>query len=392
VVVGLGASLVALVEVVAGGAVSQADGHSAGAASIALAVAGNVHVGQVGAHAPVQLAAHVEPVAAGELLEVEVLAHGTAQVLGLRVVLSGDGLAADVVVRAGRIVGKVAHASGSGGVVQAEGVLRFRQGSRLIAGHLGHIHAVAEIRIVGRLHGAGSAVQDLADALVVLVTVDGVGQAGVVGQRSAGGARLIRLAGGTGVLRLVHTGTGCGMEDQLVGAVGLDLIVGPAEDVAAAVAAAGIHDEGAICLVGAQVLWLLDKSTRIRTDGTSRPGCSDPTPCYSRVLLHSHPAPGRCSWWHSAPSYRRCSDAGSSCPAATARTYRPPTGTQSPRSRRPRRWPQTAATGYRWLQGNESKSSYITLSGSKAFYITKSEAKTLNIHLPLHPMPMISCL
>jgi len=211
--------------------------------------------------------AAVEPVAARELLEVEVLAHGTAQVLGLRVVLSGDGLATDVVVRAGRIVGKVAHASGSGGVVQAEGVLRLRQGSRLIAGHLGHIHAVAEIRIVGRLDGARSAMQDLADALVVLVTVDGVGQAGVVGQRSAGGTRLRRLAGGTGVLRLVHTGTGCGMEDQLVGAVGLDLIVGPAEDVAAAVAAAGIHDEGAIRLVGAQVLWLLDKSTRIRTDG-----------------------------------------------------------------------------------------------------------------------------
>jgi len=274
VVVGLCASLVALVEVVARWALAQADGHSAGATSIALAIAGDVYVGDVGAHTPVQLAAYVESVAARELLEVEVLAKWTAQVLGLRVVLAGDGAVTDIVVGAGLVVGKVANASGSGGTVQAEGVFRFRQGGTLVAGHLSHIHAVAEISIVGTGHWTGSAVQDLADALVVLVTVDGIGQTGVVRQGSAGGTGLLRLADGATVLLFVHARPRYGMEDQLVGTVGLDLLVRLAQDVAATIAAAGIHDEGAFRFVGAQVRGLVRNAVGIGTHRGAG-GCQD---------------------------------------------------------------------------------------------------------------------
>lgn len=263
------ASLVALVEVVAGRAEAGADGHSAGAASVALAVAGDVHVGQVAAHTPVQLAAHVEAVAAGELLEIEVLAQRAAQVLGLRVVLAGLGIAADVVVGAGLVVGKVTHAGGTGLAVQTEGVLRRRHGGRLVADHLGGIHAVAETGIVAAQSWAGSDVEALADALVVLVAVDGIGQARVVGQRAAGGIAALYGALGTAVLGLVHAGPGSGLEDQLVGAVGPDLLAVLAQDVAAAVEAAGIHHEGAVRLVGAVVLGLLrNNNALVGTLGT----------------------------------------------------------------------------------------------------------------------------
>lgn len=94
------AALVALIEVVFGRAGSIADSDSGCAASISLAVTKHIHVCQAGTGAAVQGAAHIETVAARELLVVEEQSLAALKVLGVLVVCAVDGLGADVVVAA----------------------------------------------------------------------------------------------------------------------------------------------------------------------------------------------------------------------------------------------------------------------------------------------------